>query len=200
MKTHTIVLATHNRDKQREILALLNGLPVKLLTLEDFPAVGAIPEPGSTLLENALHKARTVHAQTGLPAMADDTGLEVDALNGAPGIYAARFAGPEATYDDNVEKLLRELASVPPDQRTATFRTVVAYVDQSQELWTEGAIKGMIAKTRQGAGGFGYDPVFYVPEQNKTLAEMSPAEKNRISHRGRALREMCALLTRDLFH
>ncbi len=187
---NTLVLATHNRDKVQELKSILKDFPVEILTLDDFPEIGEIEETGTTLLENALLKARTVHRETGLPAIADDTGLEVDALDGRPGVYAARYAGENVSYDDNVEKLLREMLNVPREKRTARFRTVVAYVDNNQELWAEGFIKGMILEKKQGTGGFGYDPVFWVPERKKTFAELSLNEKNEISHRGVALRKL----------
>lgn len=190
MKKNIIVLATHNKDKAEELLAVLSELPIRLKTLKDFPAIGDIPETGETLLENSMLKARTVHQITGLPAIADDTGLEVDALDGAPGIYAARFAGEHVTYQDNVNKLLHELRGVKPDQCTACFRTVMSYVDDSRELWSEGKIQGVIIKEPRGESGFGYDPVFYVPNTGKTFAEMTATEKNSISHRARAMQAL----------
>ena len=190
MKKNIIVLATHNKDKTEELLAVLSEFPIILKTLEDFPEISDISETGETLLENSMLKARTVHQITGLPTIADDTGLEVDALDGAPGIYAARFAGEHVTYQDNVNKLLRELRGVKPDQCTARFRTVMSYVDKSRELWSEGTIQGVIIKEPRGERGFGYDPVFYVPNIGKTFAEMTATEKNSISHRARAMQAL----------
>ncbi len=187
MNKNIIVLATHNKDKVEELLAVLSDFPIKLKTLEDFPEIGDIPETGETLLENSMLKARTVHDITGFPTIADDTGLEVDALNGAPGIYAARFAGEHVTYQDNMNKLLDEMKGVPPNQRTAQFHTVMSYVDNSRELWAEGTIKGVITEEPKGKEGFGYDPVFFSIETGKTFAQMTAIEKNSISHRARAM-------------
>ncbi len=153
-----------------------------------------VEEPFDSLVENALHKARTVAAHTGLAALADDTGLEVAALDGAPGVLTARFAGPNATYDDNVGKLLEELDGVA--ERTARFRTAVALVSpDGTELTAEGVLEGRIATERRGSFGFGYDPVFEVEEYGyRTLAEIPETDKNRISHRARALQELIKAL------
>ena len=157
-----------------------------------------IEETGSTLLENSLIKARTDSAITGIPAIADDTGLEVDALNGAPGIYSARYAGNNVSYEDNVRKLLSEMSSTDMDSRTARFRTVVSFHSTNKELWTEGVIEGSITMGAIGTGGFGYDPVFKVEQTGKTFAEMTRREKNKISHRGVALEKMCKLLKENI--
>jgi XTP/dITP diphosphohydrolase len=191
-----IVLATHNKDKRKELLPLVRPLQMQVLTLDDFPQVGEIVEDGSTLKENALIKARTVHKLTGLPALADDTGLEVDALNGAPGIFSARYAGENCSYEENVKKLLSAMKGVPPGERTARFRTVMAFVDGRRELTAEGIVEGTISLSPKGVGGFGYDPVFYVSEMHKTFAQMKRNEKATISHRGRATKKMLQLLAR----
>ena len=193
-----IVIATHNPDKKKEILIALRELGVNILFLDNFPEIGEIEETGSTLLENSLIKARTVSAITGIPAIADDTGLEVDALNGAPGIYSARYAGINVSYEDNVRKLLSEMSSIDMDSRTARFRTVVSFHSQNKELWTEGVIEGSITMGAIGTGGFGYDPVFRVEQTGKTFAEMTRREKNKISHRGVALEKMCKLLKENI--
>ena len=193
-----IVIATHNPDKKKEILISLRELGVKILFLDNFPEIGEIEETGSTLLENSLIKARTVSAITGKPAIADDTGLEVDALNGAPGIYSARYAGINVSYEDNVRKLLSEMSSTDMDSRTARFRTVVSFHSTNKELWTEGVIEGSITMGAIGTGGFGYDPVFKVEQTGKTFAEMTRREKNKISHRGVALEKMCKLLKENI--
>ena len=185
-----IVIATHNPDKKKEIMIALHELGVNILFLDNFPEIGEIEETGSTLLENSLIKARTVSAITGKPAIADDTGLEVDALNGAPGIYSARYAGINVSYEDNVRKLLSEMSSTDMDSRTARFRTVVSFHSTNKELWTEGVIEGSITMGAIGTGGFGYDPVFRVEQTGKTFAEMTRREKNKISHRGVALENM----------
>ena len=193
-----IVIATHNSDKKKEIVFALQDLDIKILSLDNFPKIGEIEETGSTLLENSLIKARTVSAITGIPAIADDTGLEVDALNGAPGIYSARYAGINVSYEDNVRKLLSEMSSTDMDSRTARFRTVVSFHSQNKELWTEGVIEGSITMGAIGTGGFGYDPVFRVEQTGKTFAEMTRREKNKISHRGLALKKMCKLLKENI--
>ena len=193
-----IVIATHNPDKKKEIMIALRELGVNILSLDNFPEIGEIEETGSTLLENSLIKARTVSAVTGKPAIADDTGLEVDALNGAPGIYSARYAGINVSYEDNVRKLLSEMSSFDMDSRTARFRTVVSFHSSNEELWTEGVIEGSITMNAIGKGGFGYDPVFRVRKTGKTFAEMTRQEKNRISHRGVALDKMCQLLKENI--
>ena len=190
-----LVLATHNPDKKKEMKAAFGRQGLIVLSLDNFPEVGEIEETGATLLENSLLKARTVHRITGLPAIADDTGLEVDALDGAPGVFSARFAGENATYADNVNKLLLDMVSVAENLRTARFRTVASFVDGDRELWTEGVIEGEITREARGAGGFGFDPIFEVTQTGKTFAEMTAKEKNKISHRGLALRQMRELLT-----
>ncbi len=191
---NTIVLATHNRDKREELQEALSEFTVKILSLNDFPFIGEIEEVGQTLLENSMIKAKTVHNLTQLPVIADDTGLEVEALNGAPGIYSARYAGEDVTYEDNVNKLLAEMENIPLENRKAKFRTVISFVDKDRELWTEGTIKGIIGETAKGKNGFGYDSVFFVPELEKTFSELSIGEKNRISHRGLAMKKFRILL------
>ncbi|MBC8213748.1 MAG: XTP/dITP diphosphatase [Candidatus Marinimicrobia bacterium] len=192
-----IVLATHNKNKRKELQLLLNSLGLQILTLDDFPEIGEIPEDGKTLEENAKFKAMTVNRLTGLPAIADDTGLEVDALNGRPGVYSARYAGVSCSYKDNVSKLLLEMQGVPYDKRTARFRTIVAFTDGSTELITEGCVEGHITENLKGFGGFGYDPVFYISVYDQTFAEMTENEKGKISHRGNAIRKMKQLLQRE---
>ena len=189
-----IVIATHNEDKRTEMTAILSELPLQILSLEDFPEIGEIIEDGSSLRENALIKARTVHLLTGLYAWADDTGLEVDALDGKPGVYSARYAGENCSYADNVRKLLQDMENIPEDMRSANFKTAIALVGENMELVSEGGVKGKITTKPKGIGGFGYDPVFYVLEKNKTYSEMKMTEKNQISHRGKAIQRMTKLL------
>jgi len=193
-----IVLATHNHDKEIELQHSLQGLGVEICSLSEYPDIGDIEETGTTLLENSLLKAHTVHDRTGLPAIADDTGLEVDALDGAPGVYSARFAGADATYEDNLNKLLFSMEEVSEERRSARFRTVISFVDGNQELWTEGHIDGKIIDFPRGNSGFGYDPVFYIPQLEKTFAELSTEEKNKISHRGLALQKLRKILVNVL--
>ena len=189
-RRQTLVLATHNPDKQTEMNAVLSDLGLDVIGLDQYPEIDDIPENGTTLLENALIKARAVHLKTGFPALADDTGLEVDAPHGAPGVYSARFAGEDATYQDNVKKLLSVMAGISRQNRTARFRTIVALIDSDTELWTEGIIEGLITRDQRGTWGFGYDPIFEAADTGKTFSEMSAAQKNEISHRARALQKM----------
>ncbi len=193
----TLILATHNRHKVEELSSALGGLGLIIKTLDEFPQVGEIEETGKTLLENALLKARTVNEITGFPALADDTGLEVDYLHGAPGVYSARYAGENATYTENVNKMLFELGHIDDVKRNAIFRTVIAFVTSSKELWVDGFIQGMITHKPFGKSGFGYDPIFYVPELGKTFAEMSSEEKNKISHRGKAVKKITTILNSE---
>ena len=187
-----IVLATHNKGKMSEINNLLS-LSYEVLTLDHFPNIKEIPETGKTLKENAFIKARTVFEMTGLPSLADDTGLEVEALGGEPGVFSARYAGEQSSYQDNCEKLLKNMMRVPKENREAKFRTVIAYKDDNRELSCDGSVKGEIAQSPKGSFGFGYDSVFYYPPLEKTFAELSEEEKNSISHRGRALRKFLLL-------
>jgi len=184
-----LVLATNNQDKITEIRHALEGLPVTILISSDFPTFPDPHESGTNLKENAILKAREICTFTGLPSLADDTGLEVDALGGAPGVYSSRFAGDNATYRDNYEKLLRELKGVPPEKRTARFRCVIAIAWTPNEIQTvDGLAEGVITEDIAGDNGFGYDPVFYYPPLHKRFSEMTVAEKNQVSHRGKAVR------------
>jgi XTP/dITP diphosphohydrolase len=182
----TFILATHNRDKIKEFKNKL-GSAISLKTLDDYPDLPDVVEDGNTLEENALKKAREIHSFTGLPTVADDTGLEVDALHGAPGVYSSRFAGEDASYQDNVAKLLQELNGLNAEQRSARFRTNIAFVD-GQEAWTvHGSVDGKILDQQRGEDGFGYDPVFYYEPLQKTFSELDLETKNKISHRGKAI-------------
>jgi len=193
-----IILATHNRGKMKEMSSILAHLPVNLLTLDDFPQIGEIPETGETLKKNAFIKAETVHQKTGLPALADDTGLEVDALDGAPGVHSSRYDGETATFEDNCRKMMQEMDGIPAEERTARFHTVIAFVSDSGNEWTEGMVEGRILEKKQGDGGFGYDPLFYYPPLKKTFAELNSEQKNNISHRGKALRNFCQILEKRI--
>ena len=196
---NTVVLATRNQHKVKEIQALLSDGLMTFLSLADFPDLPEVVEDGATCQENAVKKARETAAGTGHWALADDTGLEVDALGGRPGVYAARYAGEDATYTDNCEKLLEELQEIPVAQRGARFLTVMALSDpEGQTQTVEGELQGQITEQFYGSHGFGYDPVFYVPTAHKTLAEMTLEEKNELSHRGKALRLAKDLLTRRI--
>jgi XTP/dITP diphosphohydrolase len=196
----TLVMATRNTGKVREMAELLRGLDVRLLSLADFPEIGDIPEKGVTFAENALAKAKTVAQLTGLPALADDSGLEVKALKGAPGVYSARYAqdrtGERPPKDaDNWQKLLDELQEVPHNQRQARFVCEIALsFPDGRLITTRGELAGVIAFAPRGTWGFGYDPVFYVPEYQAMVAELDLATKNRISHRGEALQKLKEIL------
>jgi XTP/dITP diphosphohydrolase len=194
-----LVLATKNKDKIREIKNLLGDLPVTIMTFEDFPGFPDIEETGETLKDNAILKAKAIAGFTSHPALADDSGIEIDALNGAPGVYSSRYAGPGCTYDDNNRKLLKELEGVPKEKRTARFRAVIAIAwDADNVEAVEGTAEGIIAESGSGREGFGYDPVFYYPPAEKTFAEMTLDEKNKVSHRGKALTKAKELIKRRL--
>ncbi len=187
-----IVLATRNVHKGTEIAALLSDLGIKVRTLAEFPNAPRVIEDGNTCEANAVKKAVTIADYTGLPTVADDTELAVDALGGRPGIYAARYAGEQASYEDNWRKLLRELEGVPAARRTARFTTVTAVARPStpEVDVARGILNGVIAELPAGTDGFGYDPVFVVPDLGKTLAQLTTAEKNRISHRAKAFAQL----------
>jgi len=184
-----LVLATNNFDKIREMRNLLDGTGIEILTSKDFDDFPDIEETGTTLEENAILKSEGIFKATGLPSLADDSGLEVDALNGEPGVYSSRWAGPGCTYDDNNRKLLKELEGVAKNKRTARFRCVIAVTFGAGHTETvEGSAEGYITEQKISAGkGFGYDPVFFYPPLDKTFAEISLDDKNKVSHRGQAL-------------
>ena len=183
-----LLVATGNRGKFREIEELLRDTVTKLYSLDDFPGTPLVEEDGATFTENAVKKGLCAARATGKPVIADDSGLEVDLLGGRPGVYSARFAGKDAGDSENNSRLLRELALLPGDQRTAAFRCVIAlcFPDGSCRTFT-GALRGLILNEPRGTGGFGYDPLFLVPEYGLTLAELPLEVKNTISHRGKAL-------------
>ena len=189
MRVERLVVASHNPDKIAEIEAVLSETGAEIVRDLNWPE---IEENGSTLEENALLKAGAVWRATGLPALADDTGLFVTALGGLPGVHTARFAGPEATYSQNVALLLEKLSGI--DEREAVFRTVVAVVSEAGELVAEGQLAGRISHERRGESGFGYDPIFEL-ESGQTLAELDSLEKNLISHRAQALRNLARSLS-----
>lgn len=191
-----LLIATHNQGKKKEYEVLLAGLPVELVNLSDLGIAEAVEENGETYAENAQLKARNYASKSGLLTLADDSGLEVDYLNGEPGVRSARYDGGQGTDEDRYQLLLEKLDGVPEKQRTARFRCVIAlaWPDGRTEL-TEGTIEGRITFKPQGRYGFGYDPVFYVPQYGRTMADLPPEVKNRISHRARA-----ASAARDLLH
>ena len=187
-----IVLASRNPNKIEELRELLSLPDLRVLSTADFPELEEVDEDALTLEGNALKKAYYVAMVTGLPSLADDTGLEVSALNGAPGVYSARYAGEQASYDDNVEKLLSEMEDI--EQRNAQFRTVVAFVDADKHWIFEGVCTGQISRYRKGVKGFGYDPIFIPDGFEQSFAEMGSEQKNSISHRGLAMKEAMAFL------
>jgi len=186
----SVVLATTNQGKYDEIVEVLGEQPWNLVSLNDFPDCGPIREYGNSFDENALIKAREAFRITGLTALADDSGLAVDYLNGEPGVYSARFAGPRADDEQNNRKLLELLKGLPSGKRKARFHCSVALVDESGEHLCRGQVKGVILDEPRGGNGFGYDPLFYCPVLGKTFAEMERKEKNRVSHRGAAFLAM----------
>ena len=190
-----LVVATENQGKLREIEESLQEIGVQIISLRDLPALSSVEEDGSTYLENALKKARAVFKHSGQLTIADDSGLEVDYLQGSPGVRSARFAGDQASDAENNGKLLQLLAGIPAAERGALFRCVIAIVTpRGQEAWVEGQCRGIILEQSRGNEGFGYDPLFAIPELGKTLAELPLAVKNGISHRGRALAALKAVL------
>ena len=189
-----LVFATNNKHKIREISDLLDD-GFELIGLADVGITDDIPEDADNLADNALFKARYVHDRTGLNVFADDTGLEVDALDGAPGVLSARYAGAGKSPDDNIIKLLKELEGV--EDRKARFRTVIALIYDNSEYLFEGKVEGAIINMRRGTGGFGYDPVFIAEGYDLTFAEMPLSEKNKISHRAMAMRKLIAFLAQQ---
>ena len=185
-----ILIATNNKHKVLEIKKILNDDKFNLLTLSDLNIDIEVEEDKDTLEGNALKKAKEVFDVSNIPTMADDTGLFVDALNGEPGVYSSRYSGENATYDDNCNKLLKELNDIPEGKRNAYFKTVVClYISENKYFFFEGICKGKIGFKKIGNNGFGYDPVFIPEGYDKTYAEMSDEEKNIISHRGKAFRK-----------
>ena len=192
MASRPLLIGSGNRDKAAELAELLAGLPWEVKSLADFPTVPEPVEDGMTFEANALKKARYFCRRFNVPCVADDSGLQVDALDGAPGVFSARYAGEECTYADNNAKLLSALKDVPKEKRTARFVCCAAYVDPQRRTQVEmGVVEGRIALENRGDNGFGYDPLF-IPDDadGRTFAEMSTAEKQAISHRGRAFRKI----------
>ncbi|MDT8325505.1 MAG: RdgB/HAM1 family non-canonical purine NTP pyrophosphatase [Bacteroidota bacterium] len=186
----TLVLATRNPHKTEEIRAMLTDLPITIRDLTEFPDCPEVEEDGRRLEDNALKKALSAYRCTGLPVIADDTGLEVYYLLNAPGVYSARYAGEDATYEDNNDLLLKEMKQVPPRRRQARFRCVVALVGEGFEQLFEGKVEGDILRAPRGDNGFGYDPLFRPEGEERSFAQLSAEEKNSISHRALAIRRL----------
>lgn len=186
-----IIIATKNKGKAKDFEALLEPMGYKVLTLHDVAPHMDVEETGETFEENAILKAETIAEELQATVIADDSGLEIDALGGEPGVYSARYSGEEKNDESNMDKVLQKLVQVPADEKTARFRCVLALASPGQEtIIFEGVCEGLIADERKGDHGFGYDPIFYVPSHEKTMAEMKPEEKAAISHRGNAIREL----------
>ena len=187
----TIIIATHNKGKAKEFKSLFKEYGYAVKTLHDYPEIGEVPETGDTFEENALQKASAISEELDTIVLADDSGLEVTALNGKPGIYSARFAGEHGNDQKNNKKLLKELENVKEENRTANFHCSLALVGPGKEpLFVEGNIEGRILFGPQGENGFGYDPLFYIPSLKKSMAELSNEEKNQISHRAKAIENL----------
>ncbi|MFL3062945.1 MAG: RdgB/HAM1 family non-canonical purine NTP pyrophosphatase [Candidatus Neomarinimicrobiota bacterium] len=184
-----IVIASSNKHKVSEISINIQPFFDTILSFSDFPKIGEIIEDGTTIEENSFIKSRASFKYTGLASVADDTILEVDHLNGEPGLYTARYAGEQATYNQNMNKLIKELHGVEMNMRTARFRTVISYVDGVNDFHVEGILEGKILKNKIGKNGFGYDPIFYVDKYDKSLAQINSSLKNDISHRGLAIKK-----------
>ena len=184
-----IVIASSNKHKVSEISINIQPFFDTILSFSDFPKIGEIIEDGTAIEENSFIKSRASFKYTGLASVADDTILEVDHLNGEPGLYTARYAGEQATYNQNMDKLIKELHGVEMNMRTARFRTVISYVDGVNDFHVEGILEGKILKNKIGKNGFGYDPIFYVDKYDKSLAQINSSLKNDISHRGLAIKK-----------
>ena len=184
-----IIISSSNKHKISEIITTIQPFFDKIYSLSDFPEIEDIKEDGTSIVENSFIKSRVAFNHTKIPSMADDTILEVDHLMGDPGIYTARYAGENATYEDNMNKLIKNMEGVPFAERTARFKTVVTYVDGINDFFVEGCLEGRILEEKQGDLGFGYDPIFYASEQNISLGNMSLEEKNKISHRAIAIQK-----------
>lgn len=194
-----IILATNNKSKVKEISEMMSGSDITFVSLADAGINVEVEETGTTFEENALLKAREICKLSGKPTISDDSGLEIDALDGAPGIYSSRFMGEDTSYDIKNNALIEKLENVADPDRTARFRCCMALVlPDGREFVTEGAMEGIIAREPKGINGFGYDPILFIPEYNRTCAELSSEEKNNISHRGEALRKMIEVIKKEL--
>ncbi|MCD6168925.1 MAG: RdgB/HAM1 family non-canonical purine NTP pyrophosphatase [Caldisericia bacterium] len=198
----TLLVATENPHKLREYIGVskLFDLKIKFLSLRDFNGLSLPEETGETFLENALIKARYAFEKTKIPTIADDSGLIIDYLDGKPGVFSKRFAGEDGDFEKNIKKVLLLLEGVPFEKRKAMFKTVIVYKDSEREKAFEGTLSGYIWFEKRGKEGFGYDPIFYLPELDKTIGELSFEEKNKISHRSKALRKLFAYLSNQSYN
>ena len=194
-----IIISSSNKHKVSEIVTTIKPLFNKIYSLSDFPDIGDIKEDGTSIVENSFIKSRVAFNHTKLPSMADDTVLEVDHLMGDPGIYTARYAGENATYEENMDKLLKNLKGVPWKERRARFKTVVTYVDGENDFFVEGCLEGKILESKQGKLGFGYDPIFYASAQSMSLGDMGLEQKNQISHRAIAIQKFADKIKRLMY-
>ena len=194
-----IIISSSNKHKISEIVTTIKPLFDKIYSLSDFPDIGDIKEDGTSIVENSFIKSRVAFNHTKLPSMADDTVLEVDHLMGGPGIYTARYAGENATYEENMDKLLKNLKGVPWKERRARFKTVVTYVDGENDFFVEGCLEGKILESKQGKLGFGYDPIFYASAQSMSLGDMGLEQKNQISHRAIAIQKFADKIKRLMY-
>ena len=194
-----IIISSSNKHKISEIVTTIKPLFNKIYSLSDFPDIGDIKEDGTSIVENSFIKSRVAFNHTKLPSMADDTVLEVDHLMGDPGIYTARYAGENATYEENMDKLLKNLKGVPWKERRARFKTVVTYVDGENDFFVEGCLEGKILESKQGKLGFGYDPIFYASAQSMSLGDMGLEQKNQISHRAIAIQKFADKIKRLMY-
>ena len=193
----TLLVATENPHKLREYIGVskLFNLKINFLSLKDFNGLSLPEETGKTFLENALIKARYAFEKTKIPTIADDSGLIIDYLGGKPGVFSKRFAGEDGDFEKNIKKVLLLLENVPFEKRKAMFKTVIVYKDTKKEKAFEGTLNGYIWFEKRGTGGFGYDPIFYLPELDRTIGELTSEEKNKISHRSKALRKLFTYLS-----
>ncbi len=191
-----LLVATHNKGKVTEFSEMMQDMALDWLGLDDVGITEDVPETGNTFRENAVLKAVAYAQMTGLLTLADDSGLEIDALDGAPGVYSARYGGPGLTHVQRYQLVLQQLVDVPEVARAARFRCVIVMADGHGRILAEadGVCEGVIARVPAGSGGFGYDPIFFLPDQGQTMAQLSSTEKHRVSHRGRAIRQLEPLL------
>ena len=192
---HTLLLATSNPHKLEEFRTIFSDMPLRLLSLSDIQLNVDVEETGNTFAENAELKGLAYAQMSHMPTLADDSGLEIDALGGEPGVHSARYLGRETSYEERFRVILEQLKGLPQEQRSARFRCVIALAEPSQKIYlVEGIVEGVIAESPRGTHGFGYDPIFFLPELGKTFAELDPVVKNRISHRARAAQSARKLL------